>query len=174
MYGGASGRTDWSRRTYDFSVDGSRLLIPFGRAPGRPPRVYVYELPRNSMKAITPEGMTGPAVLSPDGRFVAVNVNSGVRIYSVDDGSDRVLPGGAESGNLAAWSLDGKWLLIVEQLEDRARVFRRDVLSGTRELVREIRIQEPGGVTSVDILLSRDGQSVRLYQAAAVGERLRR
>lgn len=50
-------------------------------------------------------------------------------------------------------------LLIVEQVEDLARVFRRNALSGTRELVREIRIQETAGLTSVDILLSRDGQS---------------
>jgi eukaryotic-like serine/threonine-protein kinase len=159
LYGGALGRTDWSRRTYDFSVDGSRLLIPFGRAPGRPPRVYVYDLPRNSLKPVTPEGMTGPAVLSPDGRFVAVNDKSRIRIYSVDDGKDRVLAGVPEPGNVAAWSSDGQSLLIVEQVEDRARVFRRDILSGTRELVREIRVQEPDGVTSVDILLSRDGQS---------------
>jgi serine/threonine protein kinase/Tol biopolymer transport system component len=158
-YGGASGRTDWSRRTYDFSMDGSRLLIPFGAAPGRPPQIYVYDVPRNSMKAITAEGVTGPAVLSPDGRFVAVNDDSRVRIYSVDDGTDRVLAGVPETGNVAAWTADGESLLMVEQIEDMARVFRRDVLSGARELVREIRIQEPAGVTAFDIFLSRDGRS---------------
>ena len=119
--------------------------------------MYVYDLPAKTMKAITPEGITGPAVLSPDGRNVAVNDNSSVRVYSVDDGKDRVLPGGPESGHVAAWSSDGKSLLILEQIEDLARVFRRDVVSGVRELVREIRLQEPAGVTLFDILLSRDG-----------------
>jgi len=88
-----------------------------------------------------------------------VNDNSRVRIYSVDDGKDRVLPGVAEPGKVVAWTSDAESLLIVEQREDLARVFRRDVLSGTRELVREIRFQEPAGLTAVDILLSRDGQS---------------
>jgi hypothetical protein len=159
LYGGAHGRTEWSRRSYDFSADGTRLLIPFGHAAGRPPRVYIYDLSRNSVKAITPEGMTGPAVLSPDGQFVAVNDTSRIRIYSVDDGSDRVLPGGPEAGNVAAWSSDGRSLLTVEQVEHLARVFRRDVTSGRRELVREIRVEEPAGLSAVDLLLSRDGQS---------------
>jgi Tol biopolymer transport system component len=159
LYGSGMGRTDWSRRTYDFSADGSRLLIPFGHAPGRPPRVYVYELSRDSMKAITPEGTTGPAVISPDGRLVAVSEESRVRVYSVDDGTVRVLPGVPEPGNVAAWSADGTSLLIVEQVEERARVFHRDVVSGARQFVREIRVPEPAGVTAIDILVSPDAQS---------------
>ena len=158
LYGGAHGRTDWSRRAYEFSADGTRLLIPFGHAAGRPARVYVYDLPGNSMKPITPEGVTGPAVISPDGRSVAVKDSSHVRIYAIDQGSDRLLPGSPESGNLAAWSSDGKSLLVVEQTEDVARVFRRDVVSGARELVREVRLQESAGVTQFDVLVSRDGQ----------------
>ena len=84
---------------------------------------------------------------------------SHVRIYTIDQGSDRLLPGAPESGNVAAWSSDGKSLLIIEQAEDLARVFRRDVVSGTRELVREIRLQESAGVTQFDVLVSRDGQA---------------
>ena len=40
LYMGGHGRTDWSRRAYKFSADGTRLLIPSGRA-GRPPRTCV-------------------------------------------------------------------------------------------------------------------------------------
>lgn len=64
IFAGGLGRTDWARRTYDFSSDGTRLLIPFGAAAGRPPRLYVYDLTRRSTKAITAEGVTGPAALS--------------------------------------------------------------------------------------------------------------
>ena len=158
-HGGAHGRTEWSRRAYEFSADGTRLLIPFGRAAGRPARVYVYDLPGHVMKPITPEGVTGPAVISPDGRSVAVKDGSSVRVYAVDDGKDRLLPGAPESGNVAAWSSDGKSLLLIEQVEDLARVFRRDVVSGARDLVREIRLQESAGVTLFDVILSRDGQA---------------
>jgi hypothetical protein len=43
--GDALGRTSWSRRTYDFSADGTRFLVPYGHAQKRPPRVYVYDPP---------------------------------------------------------------------------------------------------------------------------------
>jgi hypothetical protein len=38
-------------------------------------------------------------------------------------------------------------------------VFRRDLTSGARELVREIRPQTPAGLTAFDVFISRDGQS---------------
>ncbi len=144
-YASGLGRTDWSRRAYEFSADGTRLLIPFGRAPIAPAESTSTICSGEFAKAITPEGVTGPAVLSPDGRFVAVNDNSTIRVYAVDDGKDRVLPGGPESGNVAAWSSDGKFLLTLEQIGDLARLFRRDILSGRREFVREVRVQESAG-----------------------------
>ena len=157
--GTATGRADWSRRTYDFSADGRRLLIPSGRADGRPPRVYVYDLPGNSMKAITPEGIAGPAALSPDGRFVALNRGSQVVIHSVDDGSERTLPGEPEAGQVAAWSAEGSSLFVIEQIDVVARVFRRDIASGKREFVRDVRAQSPAGTTSFEVFVSRNGQA---------------
>jgi Tol biopolymer transport system component len=157
--GDALGRANWSRRSYEFSADGTRLLIPSGRADQRPSRVYVYDLPRNVMKAITPEGVTGAAVLSPDGRFVAVSHQSRVVIHSVDDEGQRDLPGPAEPGHVAAWSADGRSLFVVEQSGDLARVFRRDLATGRRELMRELRAQTPAGVTAFEVFVSRSGQA---------------
>lgn len=158
VYAGALGRSDWERRAYDFSDDGTRLLIPDGRAANRPPRVYVYDLPQDAVKAVTPEGITGPAVLSPDGRMVAVKEESRLVTYSVDDNARETLPGGPEPGNVAAWSSDGRSLFAVEQTGALARVFRRDLATGRRDLVREIRAQSPAGVTAFDVFVSRDGR----------------
>jgi Tol biopolymer transport system component len=155
----ASGRSDWQHRSYDFSSDGTRLLIPFGTAFGQRPRVHVYDLPRRSMKAVTAEGVTGPAVLSPDWHQVAVNEGTQVLIYAVDGGDRRPLTGPLEPGKVAAWSSDGRSLLVIEQDETVARVCRRDLATGRRTSVREIRAQSPAGLTSFDVFVSRDGTS---------------
>jgi Tol biopolymer transport system component len=155
---GGLGRSDWGRRAYDFSDDGTRLLIPDGRAANRPSRVYVYDLPQDAVKAVTPEGITGPAVLSPDGRMVAVKEQSRLVTYSVDDNAIKTLPGAPEPGNVAAWSSDGRSLFVVEQTDASARVFRRDIATGRRDLVREIHAQAPAGVTAFDVFVSRDGR----------------
>jgi Tol biopolymer transport system component len=159
IFAAALGRTDWARRTYEFSTDGNRLLIPYGRAQAQQPRVYVYDLSRNLTKAITPEGITGSAVLSPDGRQVAVNHASGVVIYTVDTGAQHPPPGAPELANVAAWSADGRSLFVIEKQGIVARVFRRDIASGQRVFVREIQAQAPAGVTTFDVFVSRNGES---------------
>ncbi len=159
LFAGTSGRTDWAKRTYDFSTDGKRLLIPYGREQARQPRVYVYDLSQNATTSITPEGITGPAVLSPDGRHVAVTENSGVVIYAVDTGLQRPLPGAPEFANVAAWGADGRSLFVIEQRGVVARVFRHDVATGERAFVREIQAQAPAGVTAFDVFVSRTGDA---------------
>ena len=159
IFASALGRSDWARRTYDFSTDGKRLLIPYGRAPERQPRVYVYDLSQHAMHAITAEGITGPAVLSPDGRHVAVNQKTGVVIYTVDTGEQHPLPGAPEFANVAAWRSDGRSLVVIEQRGVVARVFRHDVATGERAFVREIQAQASAGVTAFDVFVPRNGEA---------------
>lgn len=153
----ATGRSEWDRRTYDVSADGTRILIPFGRSADRPPSVHVYDLRDGSMRQITPDGVTGPAVLSPDGGRVAVNRSDGVLVYPVDGGEPQPLGGAPESGKLVRWSADGRALFVVEPANTVARLFRRDIATGERVFVREIKVHEPAGVTTFDVWVSGDG-----------------
>ena len=163
-----SGRANWKDRTYELSTDGQRLLIPHGWAKGRPPRVYVHDLQQGWTRPITPEGVTGPAVLSADGRLVATNEAATLVVYSVDSGERRELPGGKESALPARWSADARSLLLVEQLgldgarrspHDRDRLARsrsgksvcpiqrasRSSISGFRTMARSTSIPAAGG-----------------------------
>ena len=159
LFAGAQGRTDWIRRAYEFAADGNRLLIPFGRAMNRRPRVYVYDFTRKAAIPVTPEGITGAAVLAPDGRAVAVNEGGHVVVRTVDDSRQQEMAGPPETGMVAAWSGDGKALFVIEQADAVARVFRRELATGRRALVREIRAQSPAGLTAFDVLVSRDGRA---------------
>jgi hypothetical protein len=97
-------------------------------------------------------------VLSPDGRTVVVKEGSHLVAYSVDDNRKETLAGGAEPGQVAAWSSDGRSLFVVEQADTVARVSRRDVATGRRDFVREVRAQSPAGVTAFDVFVSRNGR----------------
>jgi len=154
-----TGRSSWSDRTSDVSADDRRLLIPHGWESGRPPRAFVHDFQQGWTKPITPEGITGPAVLSPDGRAVAAMEGSALVVYSVDADGRRELPGGAESGLPARWSTDGRSILLVEPNGANARIVRRTIETGRRVLVREVRLPDPAGVTQFDLWVSRDGDA---------------
>ena len=46
---------------------------------------------------------------------------------------------------------------MIDQEESTARLYRRDLMRGTRTLLREIRAQSPAGVTAFDVFVSRNG-----------------
>jgi len=88
-----------------------------------------------------------------------VNEASHVVVYAVDEDGRQPLSGTPEPGRVAAWSADGRSLFVIEQDETVARVFRRDIATGQRTPVRDIRAQSPAGVTSFDVFVSRDGRA---------------
>ena len=60
---------------------------------------------------------------------------------------------------VVSWSSKGSSLFVIEQIDVVARVFRRDIASGKREFVRDIRAQSPAGSTSFEVFVSRNGQA---------------
>jgi Tol biopolymer transport system component len=157
--GVASRAFDHDARSAEFSADGRRLLLPYGQAPGEPPRVYVHDLDTGQTIPVTPERVTGPAVLSPDGRFVVVKQDESLVEYPVEEGPFRALPGGAEPGMPAGWSRDGRTLHVVEYEGLAARLVARDVETGARRTIDEIRVPDPAGVLRFDVFVARDGEA---------------
>ena len=154
----AIGINAWELHTAEFSDDDQRLLIPFGWEEGAAPRVWVHDFGEERTRPITPEGVTGPVVMSPDGRFVASNETEGLFVYPVDGGDRREVPGGPDVGKLARWSSNREVVYVLEQDGTSARVFQRDIVTGEREF-REVRAPDPAGVTRFDLRISRDGEA---------------
>jgi serine/threonine protein kinase len=153
------GTNDWRYRCPDFSLDDRRLLLPFGRGPDDgAPRVYVYDFDEQRAIAVTPEGVAGPVVLSPDGRFVASNEAEGLVLYTVGSSDRRLAPGGRDPGRLARWGFDQDYVFLLEPRATGAGVYRRSLVTGLREHLHDVDVPDPAGVTRFDLWIARDGQ----------------
>ncbi len=147
-----------------FFPDGKRILVE-GRQPGRPLRNFVQNLDGGEPRPITPEGIHSQ-VLSPDGRLLAVlDAERRILLYPVDGGgAPRAASGPAEPGELSVWSADGRSLYVAEAHKGLARVFRRDLASGRRDLWKEIAPADRAGVSYVGPLIAPNGSYVYGYQ----------
>ncbi|MCA1562815.1 MAG: protein kinase [Acidobacteria bacterium] len=116
----------------------SRRLLLMASEDGRPERSFIVDSAGSTPRALTPEGVLGLAV-SPDGHRVAAQDDTGsVAIYSVESGADRTIPGGPELGDIIGWTADQTGLYVAEEERTRARVLKRDLATGRRELWKEI------------------------------------
>ena len=121
-------------------------LLAVGRQPGRPWRLWVVAEGAPPRPA-TPEGF-GAGLPSPDGRsLVAQRLPDGALfLFASEGGEGRPPPGPREAGRLASWTPDGRSLLVVERLFPGARILRRDLATGARTAIRELRPEDPTGI----------------------------
>jgi Tol biopolymer transport system component len=136
--------------------DGERLLVS-GRELGRGPRLYAQVLESGKRVPITPEGVAGGAVLSPDARLVALAAGGKTVFYPVEGGDPRPGPELAPGETLVQWSRDGR-TLYARNPEIPVKVFALDVASGKRQLWREIVPPDRAGIVAISpILITPDG-----------------
>jgi eukaryotic-like serine/threonine-protein kinase len=138
--------------------DGQRFLVR-GHEPGRPPRGWVQPVTGGRPIPATPEGAL-PVALSPDGRWIAARgADKKLLLCPVTGGDPRPAPGPPETGRITAWSADGKALFVTEVEGVVARAYRRDLVTGRRDLVQEIRPPDPAGLSLFRLLMAPDGHS---------------
>jgi Tol biopolymer transport system component len=153
-----------------FYPDGRKIIF-MGSAAGRPRRIYEQDLEGGDPRPISPEGVIARC-LSPDGKRLVARVEAGERlsILTVADGTMRPLAG-SEPGDLSlAWSADGGSLFVRPRRSDdtivggaslTGRVFRINVESGLRELWKEFRPSDPGGMNGINIgAITPDGKTM--------------
>ena len=81
-------------------------------------------------------------------------------IYPVEPGTPRLLPGYSPGDRFVRWSGDGHAVFLCRFLDAYIRVFRLDIASGERRLLREISLPDPAGLnTTNNMLLTPDGSS---------------
>jgi Tol biopolymer transport system component len=144
------------------SPAGGRLLL-VGREGGRGARSYVQYLHGRSRQPITPEGTSSNcwSPISPDGSLVIATDPSGrSALYPVAGGNPRPIPG-LEPGEIPTrWSADGRELFVQRSSQLPLEIFRLDLATGRKHLLKRIRPTDPAGMTPLrEVLLTPDGQT---------------
>ena len=154
----------------DFLPSGKAVLfraVESGRGEG----IYIQDLqgggPRILVRGGTAGGTFGGGgslaehTVSPDGKFLAaVDSERRVRLFSLEGGEPRIVPGVEAGERPIRWSEDGRRLFVGRFEGAVGRVFRVDVSTGQRELWRESR-PDPAGllVRNVALVLTGDGKT---------------
>jgi hypothetical protein len=102
--------------------DGRLLIIALEH--GHDPKVYVQQI-GGAPRAISPEGLLPPPVISADGRRILVSINQKAMVLTVD-GADAQPVSAIEPGETPiAWSRDGQSALVTSSRDDMAETVNR-------------------------------------------------
>jgi dipeptidyl aminopeptidase/acylaminoacyl peptidase len=154
-----------------FSSRGAARWLPDGRSivfggteVGKSRRIYVQNVEGGALRAISPPDLlfTG-FILSADGKTVIVRgQDKKLTTVPIDGGPARpfAFPADLADLTLIRFSGDGRSLFVRDNGRIPVGVFRLDVASGRKELVRELSPGDPAGLQAISmILLSSDGRS---------------
>jgi Tol biopolymer transport system component len=140
----------------------NRRVAVLGSENGHGSRIYVVDTETGAVRPISPEGVSlygGSA--SPDGKLVSGKDSTGrPTFYSVEGGAPRPVPGLEPNESLIRWSGDGRSVYAVSAWGMPTSVFRVDIASGRRELLRRFAPEDAAGVINVGpAAISADGKS---------------
>lgn len=139
--------------------DGKRILFA-GSLPGRPARCFVQNVDDGHPRPVTPEGITA-CVASPDGKRVAAreSITNRAQLYSIDGGQPEPIPG-LLPGESFDWTPDPKFMYVHQWKEPPIKIYRLNLATGQRQLVRELTPPDTKGLCGMSkIRLSADGRS---------------
>ncbi len=143
-------RPGFSYDTPEWLPDGKRLLV-FGIEPGKPMRNYVLTAATGDLKPVTPDNQIG--LLAPDGQSVVVADGEKLHFYPLDGGKPReeknLLPPGLL---FQSTHLSGHYAYGALRQEVPLRVYRFDLLTGQKQLWKELAPAERAGVYNIGIL----------------------
>ena len=146
-----------------FFPDGKRVFA-CGHEAGHAVRCYVQDIDGGKPRPISPEGTTDGFV-SPDGQTVLVREsNGGLKLYPVDGGPARPVPGATPDDAVVRWSADGKSLIVVSLWSDvPVKVEKLDLATGRREPYKTLGPADLTGAIQISpIAVSDDGKSYAL------------
>jgi Tol biopolymer transport system component len=150
-------------RSAYFHPNGKEVVF-IAAETGHGSRIYRMSLAGGAPRPISAEGVTGNRSCgpSPDGRYMPgfSNADGTFRLYPLDGGEAREIPGISPDDRLGGWAAGGKALFVHRTGELPAKQMRLDFETGKRDLVREIAPADRAGVSSgLGISVTPDGEA---------------
>ncbi len=141
-----------------FAAD-SRRIILVANEPGHQARDYLFDPATGKLQPLTPEGIRGP--VTPDGKFLVVRGNGpNPQLISVDSGSPvREIKGLQDKDRPIQITADGNDIFVANYNGLTASIYRLNLSSGKRQLVKTLEMRDPtGGFGVIRVLTTPDGQ----------------
>lgn len=98
----------WRDSDPAWSPDRKRIAFTRSTDNGRSSRIYVMRADGSLVRRITPGTFDDRAAWSPDGRWIAYQAMSGIRLVRPDGSGNRLVRGTAAGSSYPAWAPDGK------------------------------------------------------------------
>jgi eukaryotic-like serine/threonine-protein kinase len=143
--------------------DGKQVVFR-GREPGHDWCYYVQSIDGGPPRAITPEGTTAPSwngtFVSPDGQWIiAADAQRQLSFYPVEVGTPQPIQNLKSEDEIIGWSSDGRSLYLTRNKEMPLQVYRFDLKTGRRDLLKEIMPADVAAIHSEKtILMTPDGK----------------
>ena len=144
-------------------LPGGHQILFVGSEPDHGGRVYRMDVPQGQPHPVTSEGVEVVSYthfVSPDGQFfLGLDEERQSRIYSVQSGEGKPVPG-MEPGEVAfGWTGDGRRVYVYRPAVP-ALVYRVELSTGQRELWKELNPPDPAGINFIRTPhVSADGKS---------------
>jgi hypothetical protein len=142
--------------------DGKRLVFS-GYEKGRGARLFLQDVEGSAATPITPEGTGWLMPPSPDGRLVPALGPGGVKLFPIEGGQARPLPGVVPGDEILLWGLDGRSVLVQRRVTMPIRIDRVDVTTGNAALWREIAPADRTGMIEVASVRVSQDESTYAY-----------
>ena len=149
--------------------DGRLLIIALEH--GHDPKVYVQQI-GGPPRAISPEGLLPPPVISADGRRILVSINQKAMVLDVDGGDPQPVSAIEPGETPIAWSRDGQSALVTSSRDDMAQTLNRiNLKTGVRTMWKVLAPGDPAGVVELfNIRISADERSYAYSYTRQLGE----
>ncbi|ABF43392.1 serine/threonine protein kinase [Candidatus Koribacter versatilis Ellin345] len=141
--------------------DGKRFIFT-GNEPGKGVRLYIQTLGTTQPTPISPEGLDAQSfAISSDGQWAAGVAHDDKTYLYPTGGGDARLVTGVEPGDVPInFSADGRSLYVFRKDEVPAKVYRVELATGKKTVLKEIAPIDPTGVSMIGpILITPDGKN---------------